>query len=139
MGVNASLVFSRGLPRKVATNVAATFRPKGPRLSLSPTQNISEAKQTEVQKLSPSLRVILSSILNPLSGRVGRVNRNQRHDAERFLQTVRSATLCGQRVGIIHHQAAYRLALQGSLYAQRPVWRPTRIQQKLTSRAPQVF
>ena len=41
------------------------------------------------------------------------LNRNQRHDAERFLQTVRSATLCGQRVGIIHHQAAYRLALQG--------------------------
>ena len=66
------------------------------------------------------------------------LNRNQRHDAEQFLQTVRSATLCGQRVGIIHHQAAYRLALQGSLYAQRPVWRPTRIQQKLTSRAPQV-
>ena len=34
-GRNASLMFSRGLPRKVATNVAATFRPKGQRLSLS--------------------------------------------------------------------------------------------------------
>ena len=49
VGVNASLMFSRGLPRKVATNVAATFRPKGPRLSLSPVLEVCCQESTRTR------------------------------------------------------------------------------------------
>ena len=49
VGIIASLMFSRGLPCKVATNAAATFRPKGQRLSLSPVLEVCCRESTRTR------------------------------------------------------------------------------------------
>ena len=130
MGVNASLMFSRGLPRKVTTNTAATFRPKGQGLSLSPTQTLFRNKINQIhESLNHNLR----------AGRAGKPNPTSTmpHDSYRsfalrnFMRPAHAASLITK----LPRSAGSPGSLQLS---QRSIRRSTRIQQKLTSRAPQV-